>query len=215
MKHALHSKWSGIWVEILNSLTTVSPQQLNCLTTKIMQSLQPPLWLWAALGTGTKAVPCWHMSAQYPAGVNFKLTLQCNISKIPWTLHKPNRNLYGGYNTRHYSLPYSARRASGCQLAEGPRFICCPTRATTLASCSCAIFQDCSDTLPLHSSIAKFIMEESNWRVSLQWNGATEEYHYTGRVQRKSITSLEECSGNNEVDPLRLPRFFMRIHNFL
>ena len=39
--------------------------------------------------------------------VNIKLILQCNISEMPWTFHKPNRNLYGGFNTRRYKLVYS------------------------------------------------------------------------------------------------------------
>ena len=34
------------------------------------------------------------------------LTLQCNVSEIPWTFHKPNRNLYGGFDIRRYKLIY-------------------------------------------------------------------------------------------------------------
>ena len=43
------------------------------------------------------------------------LTLQCNISEIPWTFHKPNRNLYGGFNIRRYKLTY------GFFFLENPR----------------------------------------------------------------------------------------------
>ena len=48
----------------------------------------------------------------------------CNISEIPWTFHKPNRNLDGGFNIRHYKLicgffffkPYNWTLSLACEL---------------------------------------------------------------------------------------------------